>query len=95
MRDLMKQVVNRLYTFQLLAGDPGFPELDGPLGDGRPEMGRAGSGRGFSEGGRSFLNRLDTRLPDELLRSVRNRPALVALCALLSLTVSSYAIAGE
>ena len=24
MRDLMKQVVNRLYTFQLLAGDPGF-----------------------------------------------------------------------
>ena len=58
-------------------------------------MGRAGSGRGFSEGGRSFLNRLDTRLPDELLRSVRNRPALVALCALLSLTVSGYAIAGE
>ena len=24
MRDLMKQVVNRLYTFQLLAADPGF-----------------------------------------------------------------------
>ena len=24
MRDLMNQVVNRLYTFQLLAGDPGF-----------------------------------------------------------------------
>ena len=24
MRDLMRQVVNRLYSFQLLAGDPGF-----------------------------------------------------------------------
>ena len=26
MRDLMRQVVNRLYSFQLLAGDPGFQE---------------------------------------------------------------------
>ena len=24
MRDVMRQVVNRLYSFQLLAGDPGF-----------------------------------------------------------------------
>ena len=27
MRDLMRQVVNRIYTFQLLAGDPGFQQL--------------------------------------------------------------------
>ena len=30
MRDLMKQVVNRLYTFQLLAGDPGFQNWMAP-----------------------------------------------------------------
>ena len=27
MRDLMRQVVNRIYTFQLLPGDPGFQRL--------------------------------------------------------------------
>ena len=35
--------------------------MDGPLGDGRPEMGLAGAGCGFSESRRSFLSDLNSR----------------------------------
>ena len=39
MRDPMKQVVNRLYTFHLLADDPRIQRCDRSMGGGRPEMG--------------------------------------------------------
>ena len=60
MRDLMRQVVNRIYSFQLLRAIQ-ISRNGWPLGVGRSEMGRAGAGCGFSESRRSFLSDLNSR----------------------------------